>query len=198
MTRIVGIAGGSASGKTSLGQALLVRLGERACLVEQDAYYRDQAHLSLEARAHTNYDHPDALENALLARDLDALAAGHAIDLPRYDYATHTRAAETDRLIPRPVVLLTGLHVLGVPEIRERLGLKVYVEASPEVCLARRIGRDANNRGRDLPGVVAQWQATVLPMYTQFVAPSRRHADVVVDGEGALEEAVAAVLAALD
>ena len=195
--QVVGIAGGSASGKSTLGQALAARLGHRACLIEQDAYYRDQTHMTMAERLRTNYDHPDALEHGLLITHLEALAAGKEVDLPRYDFACHTRAREPVRLAPRDIVIVAGLHVLSVPEVRARLDLSVYVEAAPDVRLARRIRRDVTERGRDLAGVLDQWLTTVRPMHAAFVEPSKHHADMIVDGEGEINMLVAQVQTAL-
>ncbi len=180
---IIGIAGGSASGKSTLGRALVERLGERACLIEQDAYYRDQAHLAPRERLRINYDHPDAVENDLLAAHLRALAEGRTVKIPQYDFIRHTRSANTVHMPPREIVLVVGLHVLSVPGVRACLGMGVFVDTAPDIRLARRIRRDVAERGRDVAEVLDQYVRTVRPMHAAFVEPSRRYADMIVHGE---------------
>src|SRR5690606_235448 len=144
-----GLAGGSGSGKAAVARALAGgRSPQHVALIEQDCYYRDLAHLSYEERTRVNFDHPDAIELELLTRHVEALAAGRAIDKPRYDFEQHVRMVACDRVEPRPVVLVEGILVLAEPSLRERMDLKLYVDTDPDIRLMRRIRRDLEQRGR--------------------------------------------------
>ncbi|MEQ1569706.1 MAG: uridine kinase [Myxococcota bacterium] len=184
---VLGIAGGSASGKTTLARALADRLGDRCLLVAHDRYYRPRS----QARER-NFDHPDALDSGRLIDDLHRLKAGHPAHLPVYDFARHDRADHADRVDPRPVVIVEGILILAVEPLRELLDLRVYVDAPDDLRLARRIRRDVAERGRTALEVLDQYERSVRPMHHEWVASSRHHADVVVDGtqplDGALEE----------
>ncbi len=190
MTRplVVGIAGGTASGKTTLARLAAARTG--AALVTHDRYYFD-------ADASTNFDHPDALDTARLVTHLDQLRAGEAVHLPVYDFATHRREAVTERLEPHRLVIVEGILVLAEPALRARFDLAVFVHAAADVRLIRRVRRDIAERGRDLESVLTQYLATVRPMHETFVEPSARHAELVLDGEGALERELERLLARL-
>lgn len=182
---VVGIAGGSGSGKSTIARALTEALGpSKVVLIEQDAYYRDQSHLSPQARADVNFDHPDAIDLELLGAHVDALVRGEAIDKPRYDFAQHVRGAEVDRVVPRPVVLVEGILVLADRALRRRMDLKIFVDTDADIRLIRRIGRDIEDRGRTFPQVREQYYATVRPMHLAFVEPSKRHADVIIPEGG--------------
>lgn len=149
-------------------------------LLEQDAYYRPAGSASPEERAARNYDHPDAIEEELLAEHLRALARGEAVNCPIYDFARHDRTAETRRVEPRPCVLVEGILILAAPAVRNQLDLRVFVDTDPDIRLARRVRRDVAERGRTAGSVLAQWEATVRPMHLQFVEPSRRHAHLII------------------
>ena len=182
---VVGIAGGSGSGKTTLAERVAARLpGGTAIRISHDAYYRDLSHLPFQERAAWNFDHPDSLESELLARHLEELRQGRRIVCPEYDFGTHTRRSGGLPVDPAPVVLLDGVLVLAVNEIRTRLDLAVFVETHPDVRLSRRIRRDIRDRGRTRHSVVDQWDSTVQPMHDTFVAPSRAHADLVIPTGG--------------
>lgn len=182
---IVGMAGGSGSGKTTAVRKLLQRLGpDQATLLEQDAYYRAAGNSSLEERAARNYDHPDAIEEELLAAHLRQLRAGQPIDCPRYDFGSHDRLPETRRIEPRPCILVDGILILTSTQVREQLDLRIYVETDADVRLARRIRRDVAERGRTPEGVLDQWEATVRPMHLWFVETSKRHAHLVIPEQG--------------
>ena len=184
---VVGIAGGSGSGKTTVARKLIVGLGaERVALVEQDAYYRDAAHLSLAERAARNYDHPDAVDGPLLAAHLWALKAGEAVEAPRYDFTRHARLPETCQIEAKPCVVVEGILVLAMEAVREALDLRLYVETDADIRFIRRLRRDVEERGRTVESVVAQWEATVRPMHLRFVEPSKRQADLILP-EGARE-----------
>lgn len=182
---IVGISGGTGSGKTTLAHALLNHLGsDCAVLIPHDAYYRDLSHLSPEDRARYNFDHPDALETALLVRHLDALKSGASVDVPVYDFNTHTRMPQPMRLERRSVVLVEGILILDDADLCQRLDLGIFVDAAPDVRLIRRLTRDVRERGRTPESVFQQYLDTVRAMHDAFVEPSRKRADLIVPGEG--------------
>lgn len=183
---VVGIAGGTGSGKSTLARRLARRIGEDRCaLVSQDNYYKDLAHLSAGARARVNFDHPDSLDSALLTEHVAELKKGHAITSPKYDFARHTRAPGGGQEIqPREVILVEGILVFVWPELVKLFDLRIFVDAPDDIRLLRRVRRDIADRGRDMDGVLAQYQETVRPMHDAFVRPSARGADLVVPGEG--------------
>lgn len=182
--RVLGIAGGSCAGKTTLAVAMVERLGDRAVHLPFDEYYRDHGHLTPDERALVNYDHPDSLDHELFLVHLSDLAAGRPVEVPVYDFATHCRTDSTRRLDPGSVVVVDGILLFAVPGIRECLDLLVYVDVPGDVRLARRVERDVSERGRTEESVRAQFAATVAPMHELFVAPHRADADVVIRGEG--------------
>lgn len=189
---VLGLAGGTSSGKSTLGAALAERLGERLLVLTHDRYYLDVD----EPRGH-NYDHPDALDTALLIRNLDDLRAGREALLPDYDFATHSRRPEPQRVTPCPLVLVEGILVLAEPALRARLDFKVYVHAADDLRLARRLRRDTTQRGRDVQSVLDQYLATVRPMHRRFVEPSRLHADLILSGEVPTENSLMRLIEAL-
>jgi uridine kinase len=196
---IIGIAGGSGSGKTTIADAVVRALPEVA-VVQHDSYYRHRPDLSLEQRSLVNYDHPDSLETDLLVNHLGLLARGVAIDRPIYDFTEHLRSIETDRVKSSPVIIVEGILVLANPELRALLGLKVYVDADSDVRLARRLSRDIDQRGRTPQSVLEQYYASVRPMHVEFVEPSKRHADLVIaerDHPAAVETLLQAIRAQL-
>jgi uridine kinase len=196
MTLVVGIAGGTGSGKTTLARALAERFAPNALLVEYDWYYRDQSAVSPEHRAARNYDHPDALETSLLTEHLRRLMAGESVAAPVYDFATHTRTGETRQLEPQLLILVEGIHALHPPELRRLFALGVYVDAPADIRFIRRLRRDLAERGRDVESVVRQYLEQVRPMHEQFVEPARRHAGLEVSGEDqdeAIEQTAAAI-----
>lgn len=174
---IVGIAGGTASGKTTIARLAAERLG--ATLLAHDRYY-------LDAHAHTNFDHPDALETARLVEDLDRLRAGLVAEVPVYAFATHTRAG-FEPIRPSPVVIVEGILALSDPDLRARFDLAVFVRCAADVRLIRRVRRDVAERGRTVESVFAQYLATVRPMHDRFVEPTAGFAQLVLDGEGEVE-----------
>ncbi len=184
---VLGLAGGSGAGKTTLVDGLSSRLGGDVSVLWFDEYYHDLAHLPPERRAVANFDHPDSLDEALLIDHLDGLLAGRPVDVPVYDFATHTRTGRTRRVEPQPVVVVDGILVLAVPDVRSRLDLAVFVDAPAEVRLARRMDRDVRERGRTMASVRAQFEATVAPMHEAFVDPSAENADLRLDGTGDLD-----------
>ena len=190
---LVGLCGGSCAGKTTLARALLV---ERpyATLLEFDDYYHDLSAISVEERAKVNYDHPDALDIQLLLTHMDELAAGRAVDVPDYDFATHTRPGGLHRVEASALVIVDGLLLLALAECRERLDLKVFVDAPREVRLARRLEKDVRDRGRDREGVIRQFGASVEPMHETLVFPSSEFADVCFTHPFAVEHATQVIL----
>jgi len=182
---LVGVAGGSGSGKTTIARSIVESLpSHHVTAIEHDAYYKDQSHLSLAERTRTNYDHPDSLDNALFVEHLDALKAGRPVERPRYDFARHLRETTTVRLEPAPVVVVEGILVLALEAIRVRLDVKLFVDTDPDIRLMRRIRRDIEQRGRSFDQIRAQYYETVRPMHMAFVEPSKRAADVIIPEGG--------------
>ena len=199
---ILGVAGPSASGKSTFARAVRDALGDVACvMISHDDYYRDLSHLPLEERAATNFDHPDALETELLVEHLRALRRGESVEKPQYDFMRHCRRPETEVIGPAAVVIVEGILALAVAALRECLDLRVYVDEAADVCLARRVLRDVRESGRSVEAVVEQYLRFVRPMQEQFVLPSRAYADIVVVLPGELEaraaETAQAVLSSL-
>ena len=182
---VVGIAGGTGSGKTTVAQRLANAMPAGRCaMIEHDAYYRDQGHLTPEERATINYDHPSALDSALLAVHLGELRAGRAIEVPIYDFATHTRRRETRPVPPARVILVEGILVFSEPALREQMDIKLFVDTDPDIRLMRRIRRDLEERGRTFQSVRDQYYATVRPMHIEHVEPTRRWADLIIPEGG--------------
>lgn len=182
---VLGVAGGSGSGKSTVVREVCARLGEgMTCVLHHDAYYRDLAHLSFEERSVVNFDHPDSLETQLMADHVHLLLEGAPVAVPTYDFSKHTRTSETRALHPTPVVVLDGILVLADARLRDTMDLKVFVDTEPDIRLLRRIRRDVVKRGRTADSVIAQYEATVRPMHMQFVEPSKRFADLVVPEGG--------------
>lgn len=190
---IVGIAGGSGSGKTTIAESLVEQLNGNVALVQHDAYYRHSPELSFEARSQVNYDHPESLETELLVEHLVSLRSGHAIEKPAYDFASHLRSDEVDTILPAPVIVVEGILVLAEPGLRAELDLKVFVDTAADVRLARRLQRDMEERGRSVASVITQYFTSVRPMYLEFVEPSKSYADVIIEG-GFTPEAVDTVM----
>ena len=182
---VLGIAGGSGSGKSTIARSVLEALPAGiGVLIEQDHYYRAQPHRPLEERERVNYDHPDALEMDLLCAHLDALRAGEAIERPTYDFAVHDRAPLGVRIDPAAVVIVEGILVLADERLRARFDAKVYVDTDADIRLMRRIRRDLEHRGRTFAQIRKQYYETVRPMHLAFVEPSKRFADVIVPEGG--------------
>lgn len=186
---IIAIAGPSASGKTLFAQTihdeLLEELGEDGIsIIYEDAYYRDQSHLSMQEREKTNYDHPDAFEHDLLAEHLKQLTENKVIHSPVYCYKTHTRTHETKVFAPTKIILVEGILLLSNKELRERFHIKVYMDTPLDICLIRRIKRDLVERNRSVESVTNQYLETVRPMYYQYIEPSKAWADIVITRGG--------------
>lgn len=189
---LVGIAGGSGSGKTTIASALQDAV-PGVVLIQHDAYYRDRPDLDFEARAKLNFDHPDSFETELLVEHLNLLAKGAGVARPVYDFARHQRSTESVTVEPAAVVMVEGILVLSDKELRDRFDLKIYVDTDPDIRLARRIRRDIAERGRSIESVLGQYFATVRPMHLEFVEPSKRYADLIMP-EGYNPRAAATVV----
>jgi uridine kinase len=182
---VVGIAGGTGSGKTTVAHKLSAAMPPGRCAtIEHDAYYRDQKHLSLEERTKVNYDHPASLESSLLAIHLRELRAGNAVDLPIYDFASHTRSPNTRRVVPAPLIIVEGILVFADSGLREQMDIKIFVDTDADIRLIRRIRRDIEVRGRTFQSVRDQYYATVRPMHIEYVEPTKRWADLIVPEGG--------------
>ena len=182
---LLGVAGGSGSGKTTVVQEVLHRLHPMAVsVIHHDSYYADLSHLPFEERVHRNFDHPDALETTLLAQHLTELKAGAAVEVPIYDFSTHTRTHETRRVESTEVIILDGILILADHRLRSLLDIKVYVDTAPDIRFIRRLRRDQRERGRSLDSVVEQYLTTVRPMHLAFVEGSRAFADIIIPEGG--------------
>lgn len=182
---IIGVTGGSGSGKTSVSRAILNHFPEHSIMMlEHDSYYKDQSHLEFEERLKTNYDHPFAFDTDLLIEHLEVLLNYETIEKPVYDYVHHTRSEETVIQEPRDVIILEGILILEDERLRNMMDIKVYVDTDDDIRIIRRIKRDMEERGRTLDSVIDQYLTVVKPMYHQFIEPTKRYADVVVPEGG--------------
>lgn len=196
---VIGIAGGSGSGKTTVLERIVRACGsERIAVLDHDAYYRDLSHLPPDERARFNFDHPDALETELMREHLDQLLLDNPIEKPVYDFTSHTRADETETVEPRPVIIIEGILVLAEPLLLERMDIKIFVDAADDIRLMRRIRRDLQERGRSIESVLQQYERTVRPMHLEFVEPSKRKADIIIPRGGHNQVAIHMVLARID
>ncbi|HYC90396.1 MAG TPA: uridine kinase [Thermoanaerobaculia bacterium] len=196
---IIGIAGGTGSGKTTVARAIHDRVGkERIEWISHDSYYRNFEGLSPEERHHINFDHPDSLETELLARHLDVLAKGAAVEVPIYDFTTHSRKDDTQRVEPRRVIIVEGILVLAEPELRKRIDIKLFVDTPPDIRFMRRLVRDIKTRGRSMESVIEQYMTTVRPMHEEFVEPSKRYADLIIPEGGENLVAIDAIIARVE
>jgi uridine kinase len=182
---LIGIAGGTGAGKTLVAQSIAQDLGgEHVLIVEQDSYYKDLQHIPLGERENRNFDHPDAFDRELLRSQMEMLLDGRDVDVPIYDMRSHTRLPEPRRVMPRRVVILDGLLILDDPALRQRMDIKLYVDADPDVRFIRRLKRDLTERGRTVDQIIRQYESTVRPMHLQFVEPSKRYADLIIPEGG--------------
>jgi uridine kinase len=188
---VIGIAGGTASGKTTLTRSLAERFSGELTIIEHDSYYRAYHELTFEERTKLNYDHPDIYETELLVEHLGALRQGRSVEVPVYDYPTYDRSDKTTTVEPTPVVIVEGIMILADEALRDQMDIKVFVDADADVRILRRVLRDATERGRSLQSVINQYLATVKPMHEQFVEPSKRYADIVVPSGTESDQSVA-------
>ncbi len=182
---VIGIAGGTGSGKTTVAARIVEALpADRAVVIQHDWYYLDRSHLTAEARALVNFDEPDALDNGRLLSDLLALKAGRAATCPQYDFSSHTRLSVGLEVLPRPIVIVEGILIFAIPDLRDAFDLRLFVDTDDDIRLLRRIRRDIEERGRDIGSIEAQYRGTVRPMHQLHVAPSRRHAHLIIPEGG--------------
>lgn len=193
---IIGVAGGTGSGKTTVASRILDRVGtEHITYIAHDAYYRDLGHLPERLRAQVNFDHPDALETELLVEHLKQLRGGHPVEIPIYDFTSHTRTGETRRVEVAPVVIVEGILVFVASDLRKLFDVKIYIDTDADVRFIRRLRRDLAERGRSVESVCEQYLSTVRPMHLEFVEPSKRYADVIIPEGGFNEVAIEMVAA---
>jgi uridine kinase len=182
---LIGLAGGTGSGKTTVANAIVKRVGEeRIAILSHDSYYRDFVDLPKDILDRQNFDHPDSLETELLVRHLKALKQGMVVETPIYDFKVHCRAAESRRVEPRKVILVDGILIFAEPELRKLFDVKIYVDTDADIRLIRRLKRDIAERGRSVESVVTQYESTVRPMHMEFVEPSKRYADLIIPEGG--------------
>jgi uridine kinase len=196
---VIGVAGGSGSGKTTVSNAILERVGPaRIAFLQHDSYYHDLAHLPFEQRQQINFDHPNAFDNALYIAHLDALIRGEPIQVPSYNFVTYTRRRNTLAVEPRPVILLEGILIFGDAALRDRMDIKLFVDAEGDLRLIRRMQRDLRERGRTAESVIAQYLRTVRPMHLEFVEPTKRYADIIIPRGGLNAIAIDMVVARIE
>jgi len=182
---IIGISGGTGSGKTTVANRILESVkASEVVFIQQDSYYRNLKDLPLDYRHVANFDHPDALDNDLLVNHIRKLRAGESVELPIYDFRTHTRANETRSVDPRPIVIVEGILIFADPRLLEQMDIKVFVDTPDDIRFIRRLRRDIDERGRTVESVIEQYVGTVRPMHMQFVEPSKRYADVIIPEGG--------------
>jgi len=182
---IIGICGGTGSGKTTVANRILESVSAAdVAFLQQDSYYRNRAELPLDYRQQVNFDHPDAIDNDLLVEHLRALKAGRAVELPIYDFKEHVRLPETKRIEPKLIIILEGILIFAEPRLLPEMDIKVFVDTPDDIRFIRRLRRDVAERGRTVDSVIEQYLATVRPMHMQFVEPSKRLADVIIPEGG--------------
>jgi uridine kinase len=196
---IIGVAGGTASGKTTVSDMILERVGrDRITYIQHDSYYRDLSHLPLEERRKLNFDHPDALETELLVTHLRQLQAGDLAEVPVYDFTTYQRRSETRRVESHRVILVEGLLIFVDRELRDMMDIKLYVDTDADLRFIRRLQRDIQERGRSMESVIHQYLTTVRPMHLEFVEPSKRYADVIIPAGGYNKTAIEMIVARIE
>lgn len=188
---IIGVTGGSGSGKTSVSRAIFDSLnGHSLLMIQEDSYYKNQDDISFDERVKVNYDHPNAFDTDLLIEQLSDLLEWKAIDIPVYDYVQHTRSKKTVHVEPKEVIIVEGILVLNDPRLRDLMDIKIFVDTDDDIRIIRRIQRDLEERGRSLQSVIDQYLSTVKPMYHQFIEPTKRYADIIVPEGGENQVAI--------
>lgn len=188
---IIGVTGGSGSGKTTVSRAIFEQLhGHSLLMLQEDSYYNDQSDMPFEERIKTNYDHPNAFDTELLVKQLKDLLDWKTIEKPIYDYTEHTRSSEVEKVEPKEVIILEGILVLNDPALRDLMDIKIFVDTDDDISIIRRIQRDIEERGRSLQSVIDQYKSTVKPMYHQFIEPTKRYADIIVPEGGENQVAI--------
>lgn len=195
---IIGIAGGSGSGKSTVTRKVIEAAGtEHTAVIVQDNYYLDQSDLTFEQRVRTNYDHPHAFDWPLMIAQIDDLRNGLPIKMPLYDFTSHTRSDQVERIAPAKVIVVEGLFALYDKTLRDMMSMKIYVDTDPDIRFIRRLTRDINERGRTMASVIEQYKSTVRPMHNQFIEPTKRFSDVILP-HGANEPAVDLITSKID
>ena len=185
---IIGICGGTGSGKTTIARKIVEAVGkENVILVEQDSYYRNLADMPLDERHQANFDHPDSIDSDMLVNHLKRLKGGHSIEMPVYDFKSHTRSEKSELISPKPVVIVEGILIFSETRVLDLLDVRVFVDTPDDIRFIRRLRRDIVERGRTVDSVIAQYFATVRPMHFEFVEPSKRNADIIIP-EGGKQE----------
>ncbi|MEJ2011456.1 MAG: uridine kinase [Anaerolineales bacterium] len=196
---LIGIAGGTGSGKTTVANVVLSRVGTNSiAFVPHDAYYKDLQNLPLSQRQQVNFDHPASLDTGLMIEHLHALRRGEAVEIPIYDFTTHSRTHETTHVEPQPVIMVEGILIFADPALRELFDVKIFVDTPPDIRFIRRLERDIHERGRTVESVINQYQNTVRPMHLEFVEPSKLHADVIIPEGGLNTVAMDMVVARIE
>jgi uridine kinase len=182
---IIGICGGTGAGKTTVARQIIAAIGEtKIVYLPQDLYYRDLGDMPVADRAQINFDHPDAFDNELLWNQLESLRNGKSVELPNYDFTTHSRRRDTNRTAPLPTIIVEGILIFHDARMRRLMDLKIFVDCAPDIRFIRRLERDIRERGRSVESVIAQYLGTVRPMHEQYVAPSMTYADIILPGAG--------------
>lgn len=182
---VIGIAGGSGSGKTTVARKMAQAIpSERVVVIQHDSYYKDRKDLKADELTQVNFDHPDSLDNDLLVSHLRSLREGQAVEVPTYDFKTHTRGTETTKVCPSPVIIVEGILVFAEPRIREQMDIKIFVDTDADLRIMRRVRRDLEKRGRSFQAIRERYYATVRPMHLRFVEPSKQYADLIVPEGG--------------
>jgi uridine kinase len=185
---IIGICGGTGSGKTTIARKIIETVGsDKVALITQDSYYRNLADMPLDERHQVNFDHPDSIDSEMLANHLKRLKLGQPIEMPIYDFKTHTRSEKTQRIEPKPVIIVEGILIFAEPKILNLLDVKIYVDTPDDIRFIRRLQRDIRERGRTVESVIEQYFSTVRPMHFEFVEPSKRYADIIIPEGGNTE-----------
>ncbi len=193
---VIGVAGGTGSGKTTVAHRVLERVGaDHIAYIPHDAYYKDLSDQPQEVSAGVNFDHPDSLESSLLVEHLHQLRQGQPVEVPIYDFTTHSRTSRTRRVAPAPIVLVEGILIFVEPQLRDQLDVKIFIDTDADLRFIRRLRRDIMERGRSFDSVIAQYLKTVRPMHLEFVEPSKRYADVIIPEGGFNEVAIEMVAA---
>jgi uridine kinase len=196
---VIGIAGGSGSGKTTVANVVMQRVGaENIAYLPHDAYYKELGHLPPNQRAQINFDHPDSLENELMIQHIQALREFHPVALPVYDFSTDSRTDKIIEVKPQRIIIVEGILIFAVPDLRKMFDLKIFVDTDPDIRLIRRLQRDISERGRSTESVINQYLSTVRPMHLEFVEPSKRYADVIIPEGGFNAAALDLVVARLE
>ncbi len=182
---IIGICGGTGSGKTTIARKIIETIGsDKVALITQDSYYRNLADMPLDERHQVNFDHPDSIDSEMLVNHLKRLKLGQPIEMPIYDFRTHTRSEKTERIEPKPVIIVEGILIFAEPKILNLLDVKIYVDTPDDIRFIRRLQRDIRERGRTVESVIEQYFSTVRPMHLEFVEPSKRYADIIIPEGG--------------